>query len=310
MTRTALASHTALFYGSDDQFASAVGAYLGEGVAREERVLAVVPLAKLERLRDELGQDAGAIDFVDARDGYRPQWNVFRAVLDSLASAPGRRLRVVAEQDLAARTPAEVIDYQRLEAAVNVIFRDHPLTLLCPYDAGTLSTDLFDISRLTHDTVIDETGRRHNEQFADPSALLRGLATVTPPLALAITLRCDEAADLSEARRFVREHATMAGLDRDTVDDLVLAVSEILTNALTHGRPPRRLHLYDDGPTWVCHVHDSGAGPGDLYAGFAPPALPSDHGYGLWMARQLCDAVDVGADVTGTHVRLHARHQR
>ena len=97
--------------------------------------MAVVPQAKLDRLRDELGADAQRVEFVDARDGYRPQWNVFRAVLDALAQAPGRRLRVVAEQDLAVRSPAEVRDYQRLEAMVNVVFRDHPLTLLCPYDA-------------------------------------------------------------------------------------------------------------------------------------------------------------------------------
>ena len=106
MTRTALASHTALVYGGPDQFAGAVGAYLCEGVARDERVMAVVPQVKLERLRDELGTDAQHVEFVDARDGYRPQWNVFRAVLDSLAQAPGRQLRVVAEQDLAVRSPA------------------------------------------------------------------------------------------------------------------------------------------------------------------------------------------------------------
>ena len=30
-------------------------------------------------------------------------------------------------------------------------------------------------------------------------------------------------------------------------------------------------------------------------------------GYGLWLARQLCTAVDVGNDASGTHVRLHTR---
>ena len=307
MTRTALATHTALVYGGVDQFTGAVGTYLGEGVARDERVMAVVPLAKIDRLRDELGADAQRVEFVDARDGYRPQWNVFRAVLDSLAQTPGRRLRVVAEQDLAARSPAEVRDYQRLEAMVNVVFRDHPLTLLCPYDAHALSTELFDISRQTHSSVMDGTGSRPNEQFADPAAMLRGLAAVHPAPAGSVVLRCDGPADVSAARRFVRDHASRAGIDADMTDDLVLAVTEILTNALTHGLPPRRLHLYDTGDTWVCHVHDSGAGPGDPFVGFAPPAVPSDHGYGLWLARQLCDAVDVEVDATGTHVRLHVR---
>ena len=310
MSTAVLASHTALVYDGVDQFAARVSAYLEEGVSREERVLAVVPLAKHDRLRDELGAAAGAVDFVDAADGYRPQWNVFRAVLDSLAQAPGRRLRVVAEQDLAARTPAEVVDYQRLEAAVNVVFRDHPLTLLCPYDAGSLPRPLVDIGRQTHDFVLDDRGRRPNEDFADPAAVLLGLATVTPPPAQALTLTCDRSADLAQARRLVRDHGARAGLDPDAVDDVTLAVTEILTNALTHGQPPRRLHLYDAGATWICHVHDGGLGPDDPFAGFAPPATPSDHGYGLWLARQLCDAVDVGVDATGTHVRLHTRHRR
>ena len=307
MTTTTSATHTALVYAGDDQFAGAVGTYLGEGVARDERVMAVVPQTKLDRLRDELGADARRVDFVDARDGYRPQWNVFRAVLDALAQAPGRRLRVVAEQDLADRSPAELRDYQRLEAMVNVVFRDHPLTLLCPYDANGLSTELFDISRQTHSSVMDATGSRPNEQFSDPAAVLRGLSSVTAAPAGAEALRCDGPADVSAARRFVRENASRVGLGEDATDDLVLAVTEVLTNALTHGQPPRRLHLYDAGPTWVCHVHDSGAGPGDPFAGYAPPALPSDHGYGLWLARQLCDAVDVGVDATGTHVLLHTR---
>ena len=307
MTRTALATHTALVYGGEDQFADSVGAYLREGVARDERVMAVVPPGKLDRLHDDLGADAQLVEFVDARDGYRPQWNVFRAVLETLAQQPGRRLRVVAEQDLAARSQAEVRDYQRLEAMANVVFRDHPLTLLCPYDSHSLSSELFDISRQTHSAVMDGTGCRPNEQFADPAAILQGLATVTPAPAGAVVLRCDGPADVSEARRIVRDHGTRAGLDADTIDDLALAVTEVLTNALTHGQAPWRLHLYDGGATWVCHVHDSGAGPGDPFTGFAPPAVPSDHGYGLWLARQLCDAVDVDVDATGTHVRLHAR---
>jgi anti-sigma regulatory factor (Ser/Thr protein kinase) len=307
VTTTAVASHTALVYGGEDHFTTSVGAYLEEGVARDERVLAVVPRVKIERLRDELGAEAQRVHFIDAAEGYRPQWNVFRAVLDQLAQAPDRHLRVVAEQDLAARSPAEVRDYQRLEAVANVVFRDHPLTLLCPYDADVLSSDLFDISRRTHSTVMDATGWRPNEQFSDPAAILLGLASVTPSPAGAAALRCEGPADVSAARRFVRDHAARAGLHADAIDDLALAITEVLTNALTHGRPPRLLHVYDAGATWVCHVHDSGPGPDDPFTGFTPPSALSDHGYGLWLARQLCDAVDVGVDATGTHVRLHVR---
>ena len=88
---------------------------------------------------------------------------------------------------------------------------------------------------------------------------------------------------------------------------MALAVTEVLTNALLHGAPPALLHVYDAGATWVCHVEDGGLAPMDPLAGLLPPAEPSDHGYGLWLARQLCAAVDVGHDRSGTHVRLHTR---
>ena len=97
------------------------------------------------------------------------------------------------------------------------------------------------------------------------------------------------------------------GLDPDVVDDLELAVSEVLTNALLHGSPPTLVHLYEEAEMWVCHVQDGGGLPVDPLAGVVPPAEPSDHGYGLWLARQLVAAVDVGSDLTGTHVRLHVR---
>ena len=91
------------------------------------------------------------------------------------------------------------------------------------------------------------------------------------------------------------------------VDDVELAVSEVLTNALLHGSPPTLVHLYEEAEMWVCHVQDGGGLPVDPLAGVVPPTEPSDHGYGLWLARQLVAAVDVGSDLTGTHVRLHVR---
>ena len=177
MTRTALATHTALVYGGDGPVRGSVGAYLGEGVARDERVMAVVPQAKLDRLRDELGTDAQRVEFVDARDGYRPA--VERLPGGARLARPGARatLRVVAEQDLAVRSPAEVRDYQRLEAMVNVVFRDHPLTLLCPYDAHSLSD-----GALRHQPA-DALGRDGRARDADPTSSSRDPAAVLLGLA-------------------------------------------------------------------------------------------------------------------------------
>ena len=146
-----------------------------------------------------------------------------------------------------------------------------------------------------------------NASYDEPLAMLAGLSAVVPAPRDAITLDCGSAADVAGARRLVRSLGADLRLDADLVADVALAVTEVLTNALLHGGPPAMLHVYQSGPTWVCHVQDSGRDPLDPLIGLLPPAMPSDHGYGLWLARQLCSAVDVGTDMSGTHVRLHTR---
>lgn len=123
----------------------------------------------------------------------------------------------------------------------------------------------------------------------------------------ATTLECSRHSDVAVTRRTVRAHHAEIGLDPDLAADVELAVSEVLTNALLHGSPPTLVHLYEEADMWVCHVQDGGGLPVDPLAGVLPPTEPSDHGYGLWLARQLVAAVDVGSDLTGTHVRLHVR---
>ena len=133
-----------------------------------------------------------------------------------------------------------------------------------------------------------------NVAFGDPAGMLAELATVTPPPPGATTLVCGSRADVAGARRLVRVLGAQVGLDPDVVDDVALSVTEVLANALVHGEPPALLHVYDEGDTWVCHVHDTGRTPVSPLSGVLPPSEPSDHGYGLWLARQLCTAVDVG----------------
>jgi anti-sigma regulatory factor (Ser/Thr protein kinase) len=223
-----------------------------------------------------------------------------------IAQEPGTRARVVSEQTLADRVEAELVDYRRIEAAINVLFADTAVDVLCPYDA-TLPAHLLGIGLDTHDTMLGLSPTVPRPRSGDPMELIADLATVVPPPAGAATLDCSSPAQLAHARRLVHDHGQAAGLTPELVDGVALAVTEVLTNALLHGRSPARLHVYDEGPTWVCHVHDRGRGPADPLAGMLPPSEASENGRGLWLARQLCTAVDVGSDASGTHVRLHVR---
>lgn len=307
---TISATHATVFYDGARQYADEAGGFLREGLERGHRALVMAPAPRVEQLRCALGRDADEVTFVEAAVAYAPQWNVYRVLLDFAATSPEVRSCVIAEQGLLGLTPVEVNDYRRLEAAINLVFADRDVDLLCPYDAVALPAHLLDIALCSHDSMRSDGRLSPNARFGDPADLLADLATVVQPPPSATTLVCGSRADVSSARRLVHALGADAGLDADVVDDVALAVTEMLANALLHGEPPALLHVYDEGDTWVCHVHDSGRAPMDPLTGLLPPKEPSDHGYGLWLARQLCTAVDVGNDASGTHVRLHTRRRR
>lgn len=304
---SAPATHTALLHDGGSEYARAVGGFLRDALESGHRTMVMAPSARMDLLRSELGNDADEVTFVEDGVAYAPQWNSYRVLLDFVAAAPGVRSCVVAEQGLSVRAPAEVVDYRRLESAANLVFAERAVDLLCPYDTVTLPPHLLDIALHTHGTVLADGVVVPNPGFRDPLALLTDLAAVVAPPERAVTLDCASPSDVALARRMVRLHGAEAGLHPDLVADMALAVTEVLTNALVHGDPPALVHIYDEEATWVCHVQDGGAGVADPLTGLLPPTEPADHGYGLWLARQLCAAVDVGNDRTGTHVRLHAR---
>lgn len=301
------ATHSTLFYDGSRQYADEVGGVLRDALDQGHRGLVMAPARRVDDLRSALGRDADEVTFVEEAVAYAPQWNLYRVLLDFAASAPGVRTCAVSEQTLTTRTPAEVLDYRRLEAAINIVFAEYNVDLLCPYDAGTLPPHHLDIARATHDAMRANGAMAPNASYNEPLTVLAGLSTVVPPPRDAITVDCASPADVAGARRLVRSLGADLRLDPDVVADVALAVTEVLTNALLHGGPPTMLHFYEAGPTWVCHVQDGGNEAIDPLTGLVPPAQPADHGYGLWLARQLCSAVDVGTDASGTHVRLHTR---
>ncbi|MBD3924408.1 sensor histidine kinase [Nocardioides cavernae] len=301
------ATHTSLLYDSDRHYASEAGSFVRDGLEQGHRALVMAPPSRLELLQSELGRDAAEVTFVEDDIAYEPQWRAYRVLLDFAAEAPEVRSCVIAEQTLETRSPAELVDYRRLESAINVVFAEAAVDLLCPYDAGRLPSDLLDIARHAHNGLRVEGSVAPNPAFADPMAVLAGLSDVAPPPPGATTLECSRHSDLAATRRLVRARGAEIGLDPDLAADVELALTEVLTNALLHGSPPALVHLYEEADMWVCHVQDGGRLPVDPLAGVLPPAEPSEHGYGLWLARQLVAAVDVGTDRTGTHVRLHAR---
>ncbi len=76
-----------------------------------------------------------------------------------------------------------------------------------------------------------------------------------------------------------------AGLSGDTAEDFVLAIHELVTNAVRHGGGSGQLQLRLIADVLVCEVVDHGGPPGKLPVRLPPTDRPG--GRGLWMAHQL-----------------------
>lgn len=109
-------------------------------------------------------------------------------------------------------------------------------------------------------------------------------------------------------RHSVASCAGAAGLAGDRLDDFVVAVNELLTNAVRHGGGTGRVAVWADDGDVVCEVSDSGTG---LTAARPEPAVrpPADTpgGWGLWLAEELTDTFEVVTGDNGTTVRVSSR---
>lgn len=107
------------------------------------------------------------------------------------------------------------------------------------------------------------------------------------------------------SRHAVADLAERAGLGRADTDALVLATSEVVTNATRHGRPPVLVRLWAAAERVVVTVSDRGEGPKDADVGLAPGAGAGsgEGGFGLWLAHELT-AVFCSSDATGFTVHL------
>lgn len=121
---------------------------------------------------------------------------------------------------------------------------------------------------------------------------------MTPPLPLAVSAPAEllaqdfTAETVTDLRHAVQRHATTAGLTNNARDGLVIAVHELVTNAVRHGGGRGCLRLRRDGENLVCDVTDYGSGFADGVpaVGGVPPA-DAPGGRGILLARHLTDTL-------------------
>ncbi|MBQ0901677.1 ATP-binding protein [Micromonospora sp. U21] len=136
---------------------------------------------------------------------------------------------------------------------------------------------------------------------ADPHAP-RTVVPIEPALLIAEAF---DQAQVTEIRHSVTSCAIASGLVGQRLDDFVLAVNELITNAVRHGGGRGWLRLWQEPGMLVCEVADHGHGISPQRLGDRRrPAPDTAGGWGLWLARELTDAMEVATGAAGTTVRI------
>ncbi|WP_396450024.1 anti-sigma factor RsbA family regulatory protein [Actinomadura sp.] len=307
-------THRVLPYDGVAEFLGGTVPFLRDGVDAGDRVLAVCGTAREMLLRDALGPAADAVRFTDAATWYgHPSRTLADCLGDADESArQGRRLRLLGEPAWASRSPLEVVEWLRAEALLNVAFRGTGASVLCPY-AASLPAAVVAAGRKTHPETVRGTRALPNPGFVDPWTFCArcDAEPLPPPPPGAEALELDARPDLYWLRAWVTDCARPTALPEEGRQRLLVAVTEVVTNALRHGAPPVVLRMWTDAPdgapSLVCEVTDAGRWPPGAGYGLLPPRpadASSGGGFGLWAVRLLCSTVQIRTGEAGTAVRL------
>nr|WP_249714012.1 ATP-binding protein [Micromonospora sp. NBRC 107566] len=159
------------------------------------------------------------------------------------------------------------------------------------------------------DTTPDEPGQATAELAEPASATLAQPAPSSPGVVADPLIQAGfDGGSVTEIRHAVVRSAATAGLSGQRLDDFVLAVNELTTNAVRHAGGHGEIRLWQAGEAVLCEVADDGAGiPRGLADGADRPGPSATGGWGLWLTRRLCDDVAIETGPTGTTVRITMR---
>jgi anti-sigma regulatory factor (Ser/Thr protein kinase) len=110
---------------------------------------------------------------------------------------------------------------------------------------------------------------------------------------------------LSSVRHRMARICADAGLDGRRLDDFVLAVNELMTNAVRYADGIGRLSVWCADKILYCEISDDGPGiPPERVKADKRPSPLALNGRGLWLARQLTDRMTVDTGPAGTTIQL------
>jgi anti-sigma regulatory factor (Ser/Thr protein kinase) len=267
-------------------------------------VAIAIPASKLSLVRDRLGDGhSPPVELLDMTQVGRNPGRIISAV-QAISDRSSGRLHYVGEPIWPGRSPEEICEATRQEALTNLAWPGGEVRVLCPYDAVGLDEAVLRDAERTHPGLVRDGRLSASPAYGGPLPPPACEAPLREPPPEALAVRFD-AAHLAGVRTMVAERATVAGLRRERVAELVLAVNELTTNSVKHAGTGGMVRVWTEPGELICQVEDAGQISNPL-AG-RKRGLAGVGGLGLWMVNQLCDLVEVRTGPAGSTVRVHAR---
>jgi anti-sigma regulatory factor (Ser/Thr protein kinase) len=302
--------HAVALYESADDLQRRVLPFLRSGLAEADTTVAIVSAEAAAHLKEALGADHHVVRWRLPGVDYQSLGRTFAELRSFLAeqAQAGNSVRLLAENPTASddgRTAA----YLRFEAASNDAMGAFGFPWACLYHTHRYPAPVLEQVTRVHPYLLERDGNTvGSDAYLPPDTFLDAnpgpLSPVPPNPPLDIWLTTAE--QLAKTRHTAAETAAWLGLPPEDQYDFELATGEVLTNAVRHGERPCRLRVWATSTHVVLRVDDRGPGDDIATKGFRPPDPARGHlgGMGIWMIRQLADAVHVETGSAGTAVEI------
>jgi anti-sigma regulatory factor (Ser/Thr protein kinase) len=305
-------THLAMVCDDDGAVVACARAWTEQGIARGDRVVAVLTGATASAVAARLSPAADGVAFLSAEALGRRVGVGYRRLAALLEGAPGDgALRVVVERPETrpvTMLPGELRERITCDALFTEPLEARGGTCMCLYRRADLGEGDDDWIREAHPDTAGPGGVHTDAAGLASRAQSQVGDYATPDTADVLTVT--HADDLRRVRGAVADVLGGVAAGDEEAEDFLVAVSEIATNALIHGGVGATVTPWVDEGRVVCDVRDRGPGFADPLTGYRVPGVDARSGRGLWLARQLTTLVEVGRAPDGTLVRLHLSPER
>jgi len=293
--------HNALVYASQDEYLARSLPFLREGIDAGEGAIVGHTRPGLAMMREALGPDAEQVTFVDVSSAYtRPARTLaayHRIFAAELQKTP--KLRAVADVQFGP-DPAEWDLWMGYEAVFNRSFSYLPVWVWCSYNANGTPDPIIEGVWQTHPEVVDGKRWSTSDRYEEPDELLRRITPTAEPLSELRSIPFGR--NTEEFRERLARELVAAGVPEAQVLDMLIAATEVATNAVEYGGGVEEIRVGRVQGRFVCEIVDRGDGFDDPMVGYLVPR--PGVGTGIWVARQLTWRIEFFRESAGFTAQL------